>query len=272
MSKFVVRKMVRGEIPSIAGFPPPEWKFDAVSFFSAHFGKVYFLPVVAKIGGELAGIANALLFGRSAWLGNIVVAPEYRRRGLGMALTAHLVARCRELGSANQMLIATEMGRPVYEKLGFVQTGEYVFLKPSRPVEPPDMRHLRPAGPGDIGAIALLDRKATAEERRPMLGRFIDGGFVHRKGAGDDIDGFYLPGLGQGPVIAENDEAGLALLMLKHSRSGSAACLPSGSASGMRCLQSLGFTEDHRAPRMALGTDVAWNQSMVFARGAGYCG
>lgn len=271
MSDFLIRDMEREEAASIGRFPPPEWNFDAAAFFSFHFGRPYFYPIVAAVDGKPAGIANALLFGDSAWLGNIIVVPEHRREGLGGALTTKLVEHCRERGYSHQLLIATEMGRPMYEKLGFHRTGEYVFLKPGRTVSPPDMSRIRPAAARDLGPIAGLDMEATAEDRRPLLGRFLDDGYVHISALGN-IDGFYLPSFAQGPVIADNEEAGLALLQLKHSLRESDACLPSGNHSGIEYLKSLGFAEDRRAPRLALGADVPWVQKSIYARGAGYCG
>lgn len=272
MSAFLVRDMRREDLPATAGFPPPEWNFDAAGFFAAHFGQPYFHPAAAEVDGGLAGIANALVFGASAWLGNIIVAPPHRRRGLGAALTARLVEICRARGCTSQLLVATELGRPVYAAQGFARTGEYVFLKPGRPVDAPGRSRVRAALPGDLDAIAALDRQATAEDRRPVLSRFLDGGMVHWRGDPDRVDGFYLPAFGQGPVVAESDEAGLTLLRLKHSGKEGTACIPAGNAAGMAMLLSLGFTEDHRAPRMALGDDVPWEQGMVYARGAGYCG
>ncbi|MCU0608044.1 MAG: GNAT family N-acetyltransferase [Candidatus Edwardsbacteria bacterium] len=271
-ASILIRDLRADDIPHLAGFPPPEWQFDAGAFFERHLGRPYFHPLAAEADGTVVGIANSLFFGPSAWLGNIIVSPERRRRGIGAALTARLIEAGRRHGCRHQILIATELGRPVYGTQGFVRTGEYVFLKPARPVDQPDMARIRPAEPGDLGAIAALDAAATAEDRRPMLERLLDAGMVHHAGAPEHIDGFYLPAFGQGPVVADNDDAGCALLRLKHSGKDSTACIPAGNRRGIECLQDLGFVEDHRAPRMALGPDVAWDQTMIYARGAGYCG
>jgi GNAT superfamily N-acetyltransferase len=272
MNSLLIREMRHDDVPATAGFPPPEWNFDATSFFAVHFGRSYFHPIVAETDGALAGIANALIFGGSAWLGNIIVAQEFRRRGIGESLTGHLMDFCRRRGCRTQILIATPLGRPVYQKCGFVQTGEYVFLKPGHSIPAPDMSPIRCTTAGDNNAIAALDRQVTAEDRRAMMLRFVSGGFVHLEVKSGQVDGFYLPSFGQGPVIAANDSAGFSLLQLKHNKRESTACLPAGNTSAIGHLLSLGFAEDHRAPRMALGGDVPWRQDMIFARGAGYCG
>jgi GNAT superfamily N-acetyltransferase len=45
--------------------------------------------------------------------------PEYRRQGIARRLMEQLIAHAREQGITRLMLWASEMGRPVYEELGF---------------------------------------------------------------------------------------------------------------------------------------------------------
>ena len=51
-----------------------------------------------------------------ASVGMMLVAARYGRRGLGRALMEHVIA---EAGEATVTLFATDLGRPLYEKLGF---------------------------------------------------------------------------------------------------------------------------------------------------------
>ena len=46
----------------------------------------------------------------------MLVAARYGRRGLGRALMEHLLA---EAGDATVTLFATDLGKPLYDKLGF---------------------------------------------------------------------------------------------------------------------------------------------------------
>jgi ribosomal protein S18 acetylase RimI-like enzyme len=56
---------------------------------------------------------------RVAGVYNVATLPDYRRRGLGAAMTLHAVRRGAEQGCVMASLQASEMGRPVYEGIGF---------------------------------------------------------------------------------------------------------------------------------------------------------
>lgn len=52
-----------------------------------------------------------------AWVGMVLTLPEYRGRGLARTLLLHALADCR---ASRIGLDATDMGRPLYESIGFV--------------------------------------------------------------------------------------------------------------------------------------------------------
>ena len=58
--------------------------------------------------------------GRKAYIMNMYVRPEHRRRGIATGLLDRLVDDARQKGVTAISLEATEMGRPLYEKYGFV--------------------------------------------------------------------------------------------------------------------------------------------------------
>ena len=58
--------------------------------------------------------------GWKAYIMNMYVRPEHRRRGIATALLDRLVADARRRGILAISLEATEMGRPLYERYGFV--------------------------------------------------------------------------------------------------------------------------------------------------------
>lgn len=67
-------------------------------------------------------------FPRSALAGeaqvvDVYTAPEWRRRGLGRALTEACLAEARELGIRRIFLRTTHAGRPLYESMGFADPG-----------------------------------------------------------------------------------------------------------------------------------------------------
>jgi ribosomal protein S18 acetylase RimI-like enzyme len=61
---------------------------------------------------------------RRAWILNIYVVPEFRRKGFAKAITKSLIEWCRQNGFQSVALHASEEGRSLYEGLGFKSTNE----------------------------------------------------------------------------------------------------------------------------------------------------
>ena len=59
--------------------------------------------------------------GKKAYIMNMYTAPDYRRRGIGFCTLDMLVKDAKEQGVTQISLEATDMGRPLYEKYGFVK-------------------------------------------------------------------------------------------------------------------------------------------------------
>ncbi|MCM1112761.1 MAG: GNAT family N-acetyltransferase [Muribaculum sp.] len=59
---------------------------------------------------------------------NLYTKPEYRRRGIAYRTLELLVEEARERGIAQIALEATAMGRPLYEKFGFVAAEDEMIL------------------------------------------------------------------------------------------------------------------------------------------------
>lgn len=81
-------------------------------------------------GNELVGAGGVSYFrvmptyhnpsGNKAYIMNMYTRPEYRRLGIAYKTLGLLVADARQKGVTAISLEATKMGRPLYEKFGFV--------------------------------------------------------------------------------------------------------------------------------------------------------
>lgn len=58
---------------------------------------------------------------------NVYTEREWRHNGLAKLVTLTMIEWCRNNGVASLVLHASEMGRPLYEKLGFVASNEMRF-------------------------------------------------------------------------------------------------------------------------------------------------
>jgi len=75
---------------------------------------------VAEQDGRACGTASTIAYGsRIAWIGMVLVHPDYRRQGVGSALMARCVEHLQARGVEGIKLDATDQGRPVYQRLGF---------------------------------------------------------------------------------------------------------------------------------------------------------
>ena len=108
---------------------------------------------VAEVDGVVCGSAATIIYGgRFAWIGMVLVDPEYRGRGIGTKLLERCVAHLDSVGVPCIKLDATPLGKPLYEKLGFVTEYElerWILKRPAR-----DDREL---GPLERMPAPLLD-------------------------------------------------------------------------------------------------------------------
>jgi GNAT superfamily N-acetyltransferase len=116
--------------------------------------------IAALDGDRLVGTAMATPFGPAGALSMIVVARDWRGRGLARTMMERLMD-----GEARQWrLVATAEALPLYAKLGFVETHRIVQQQgPVAAIAAPE--GVAWAEPDDIEAIAALDRAATGMDR-----------------------------------------------------------------------------------------------------------
>ncbi len=262
--------MTGSDLEKILHLQPDGWP-DIVPEFTFYIRKEFCHPVKAVFNQTIVGIGTSISFRDTAWLAHIIVAKEYRNRGIGQRITRTLLTHEGARYAGTVLLIATELGRPVYEKAGFRAVTEYLYCKrhhPSRdlPVSP----HIRSCSHSDYPVILELDKQISGEDRRSLLGDFMEDSLVYT----DDgsIKGFYMPELGEGLILALTPEAGLELMKVKYARADKAV-LPSDNLHGINFLKQHGFKiTDTRGTRMILGQDINWQPEKVFSRIGGNYG
>jgi len=223
--------------------------------------------VVAEAGGDLVGVAAGAVFAGTGWVGGVAVAPAHRRIGLGGALTEAIVGFLEGRGVATVLLHATGLGRPVYERLGFVPETAYLTLVGPTLARAPAGPSVRTGRAADLEAVQALDLAATGEDRRRLLAALWPaGGLVAADGRplGYHLASPWRPG---GATIAADPEAGLALLEAVRAAPGDevAISVPAANAPAVESLRSAGFAERYRTVRMYRGPRVAWDPGAVFA-------
>ncbi|MEP7216096.1 MAG: GNAT family N-acetyltransferase [Anaerolineaceae bacterium] len=75
----------------------------------------------------------AITTGEMVGVHNVYVPPSLRRRGFATGITAAAISAGREAGATAACLEATQLGLPVYLKMGFRQLGEYIVMGKGAP-------------------------------------------------------------------------------------------------------------------------------------------
>lgn len=210
--------------------------------------------LVAERDGVVVGTAASVGFGPTGWLGGITVTPDARGNGVGRQLTE---AAIDALGDRETvLLLATAMGRAVYEKLGFEAEGAYrVFASGSR--RPEQTAELRDLTPGDLDAVRALDRQASGEDRSLVLEASLEGAK-----ATPDLKAVALrppwPAL---PIIG--DPAAATTLLTSLIEPGLRLAVPEGNTQAVNLLRLLA-REQRTVTRMRRGPAVDWRPDNVW--------
>ena len=82
--------------------------------------------LVAELHGRRVGTTMTITFKRVAWIAMVLVEEDARGQGVGTALLKHALGYLDGCNIKTVRLDATHLGRPIYEKLGFVPEYELV--------------------------------------------------------------------------------------------------------------------------------------------------
>ncbi|WP_406304065.1 GNAT family N-acetyltransferase [Streptomyces sp. NBC_00885] len=172
LSELPIRRLTTDDLTSCAdlsedrGWPREEHKWGLLLTAGTGYGiddpegkGLVTACVVTSYGPGLAAV------------GMMLVAERYARRGVGRRLMQHVV---NGVGDIPLTLHATPYGQPLYEQLGFVETGraEMVrgYLRPPESV--PEARvTTRPATAEDLPGIVRLDTEVFGLDRTHMITR-----------------------------------------------------------------------------------------------------
>ena len=246
---------------------------DREAFFRFATGHPNCHPILAERDGEIVGTGVATVSGRVGWVGTIWVAPALRSRGLGRALTEAVIGELEGSGCRTLLLVATEAGRPVYERLGFeILTHDHALVASGRgtgrTLSAVDRSVRRFAIAEDLDAAAALDRWATGEDRRHILAT-CDGWVVD--GAPGEVTAFTVRSpFGGVATVARDAPDALRLLDLRRCEAGPEgrvrAGVLDGNAGGLERLVAEGWVEVWSGPRMIRGEPLAWTPTGIWSQ------
>lgn len=216
---------------------------------------------------ELIASAAIILYGEKlASIGMVIVHPDYKGSGIGKAITN----ACMKSVSAQTpiMLIATDEGKPLYEKLGF-RAVSYVskYICNSYNVNNYCMRHedyMMNYEECDLEEIIKLDEYAFGTNRKGFVTKRImqSEQCIVVKDKEQNVLGYGLSIQTPenkiiGPVVAEDDAMAMRIVhYLAREHHGKLRIdVPEGKKDFMRKLESVGFQKVHTPPIMMRNSD-----------------
>ena len=220
---------------------------------------------IAEADGQRVGLITTTCYARTAWIGNLIVVPERRRRGIGERLMRHALGYLARRGVGTVRLDADPAGIPLYLRLGFVD--EYESPRFRLAAAPASRgREARRVTPADLPALVAFDWQHFGDQRAKLLERLYQQAHsAYWLGGADRMYGyaFALPsrlGVRIGPwIAAERAVAEQLLGALLYDLRGTPLILavPGPNRDALELLANLGFARTSSCRRMVLGPPIA---------------
>jgi GNAT superfamily N-acetyltransferase len=271
-----VRPMTAADVdPLVASILADHWGDRRSWFDFAMASPACRVFVADDDSGAAIGTAVLTIHGSVGWIGTIWVAPTARRSGVGSELTGATIdaaeaAHCRTL-----LLVATDAGRPMYERVGFrVQTWYRTMEAPASSGQGRAGRTdpgIRPFRAEDLPSLVALDRAATGEDRAVNLVRLATPSGTRVLERDGRITGFVARApWGGGATVAPGPDDAMAILDARRFAAEPGRRVRCGilleNEAGADALDAAGWTEAWRAPRMIRGEDLDWQPEHIWGQ------
>jgi GNAT superfamily N-acetyltransferase len=126
---------------------------------------------VADLDGRPVGTTTTCVFDTIAWIAMVLVDELARGQGVGRRLMQHALAYLDALPVRTVRLDATPLGRPLYERLGFVAEYELSRWEGTAGFGKQSPPGVAAAVETQLPAICTLDRHVTGTDRRRLIER-----------------------------------------------------------------------------------------------------
>lgn len=279
-----VRTAGTDDLPRVAelrervGWAVHEWALRAV------LDPPYARCLLAVDGANhVIGVGSGISYGALGVVGNMIVDPSYRRRGVGAAILEGVVDFLDELGCTRLELSATDAGRPLYEKYGFTLAGPGVSaVVPCRARADDDgTAELTDAGPTSLAELAAYDAPRFGGDRSPLIASMLadrarplvvarrEGTVAGWAWVRPDADRV-------GPLVADSPDVAAALVgdALRRLRSARTVRLNflAANRAGAARLRQLGAEIEPWSGCMARGAQVPRREDTIYGNAVGALG
>jgi hypothetical protein len=232
----------------------------------------------AESAGALVGTTVTCIFDEAAWIAMVLVDAAFRGRGIGTALLRHAIDFLDRQAVKTIRLDATSLGRPLYEKLGFVaeyQVARYEGeLLRCGDLAVDESLTIAIATAQDVPLILGCDRIVTGTDRSKYLGLLAGeiGADVRVAKQGDDLAGYLITRPGRtaaqmGPCMGSPPVAA-ALLASDASTSNPKQVfldIPLYNQAAVAVAEAMNLKVQRAFVRMCRGAPVSEQRTRLFA-------
>jgi N-acetylglutamate synthase-like GNAT family acetyltransferase len=256
-------------LDQLPALQPADWG-DLRPRFQYFIDSEYCKPVKIAENGVVVAVGTVMLHEDTAWIACIVVHPDHRKKGLGNYITSDIIADIDRDHFKTIYLDATDFGYPVYLKLGFKLENQYAHLRRNdEPFFYESSEHIVPFEEKWHAQVLALDKLVSGEDRGGILNDFLSASKLYIRN--EQVEGFFIPDWGDGPVVATNNEAGLELMKLRIQHY-DYAVLPTENQAAIDFLKENNFEIRKHSRRMLLGPERSWKPELLFNRISGQLG
>ncbi len=198
------------------------------------------------------GFGGAINYGSFSYVGMICVEPSVQRRGIGEALTRHIMTARDERVCPTLLLESNPKASSLYKRIGFVSDDKTVLLRLSTPQENiPLSDEVSSLQASDISELVEFDQRFFGARREkifvPYLTKNTQRAFATRDATGTITGYIVAKSEGLGPWVASTVES--AEKLLTHAltlpfQAPPSVAIPLSNESGHNLLHRYGFLHE----------------------------
>lgn len=263
----IIQPITIDDVEEANNVQPKEW--GSIAHHITHYvTSPHCHPIKLVRDDKIIGMGTTILHKDTAWLAHIIMHESERSKGLGTLVTKALIDSIDKSTYKTILLVATELGEYVYNKLGFETEGEYSVFKDVT-IKTETSPLIIPFEEKYREQLNTLDTKAYGEDRKNSINKHIPKALLYVRD--NKVDGFYMPTFSDGLIVAATNETGIALQKYR-LQTNSLCIFPSENTALTAFLIGQGHTEFKRVKKMFLGEKIKSQPTMIYNRIGGHLG
>jgi len=227
---------------------------------------------VAEWDGQAVGTTSTTCYGTDlAWVGMVLVHPDYRGRGIGRALMDHCLAHLHKRGIRSIMLDATPLGEILYTKLGFTvasrlarweRSSVAAVCDPGLPEKSLASKRcgVLAATQTDLPGLVQVDARVFGVARQPLIRELARSNLATLVSDANPASAFGMIRAGVtadylGPVESENPELARQLIqaLLERTERPVFWDIPDANSAAIQLAEEFDFRHQRPLARMVFG-------------------